>query len=112
MDVLCAPSETASHWAEQFGRMLIEAFACRVAVIGSDSGEIPYVIGDAGLVVSERDRAAWTRAIDELLADPGRRRELGERGLARANELYAWPVVARGYLGFFEELYDGRRSTR
>jgi glycosyltransferase involved in cell wall biosynthesis len=112
MDVLCAPSETAPHWAEQFGRMLIEAFACRVAVIGSDSGEIPYVIGDAGVVARERDRAAWTRAIDELLADPGRRRELGERGLARANELYAWPVVARGYLHFFEELYDRRRSAR
>ena len=54
MDVLVAPSQTTWHWKEQFGRMLIEAFACGVPVIGSDSGEIPYVIGDAGRVVGRR----------------------------------------------------------
>jgi glycosyltransferase involved in cell wall biosynthesis len=103
MDLLCAPSETAPHWAEQFGRMLVEAFACGVAVVGSDSGEIPYVIGDAGLV-------AWTKAIDELLGSTERRAELGSRGLERAHRVYAWPVVARGYLDFFEELCQKRHS--
>ncbi|MBD2691505.1 glycosyltransferase family 4 protein [Anabaena catenula] len=44
MDMLVAPSQTMPNWKEQFGRMLIEAFACGVPVIGSDSGEIPYVI--------------------------------------------------------------------
>jgi glycosyltransferase involved in cell wall biosynthesis len=104
LDLLAAPSETAKNWAEQFGRMLVEAFACSVAVIGSDSGEIPHVLSDAGVVVRERDEVAWTRALDELLGDPGRRRECGERGLARARAVYAWPVVARAYLDFFEEL--------
>jgi glycosyltransferase involved in cell wall biosynthesis len=104
IDLLCAPSQTAPHWAEQFGRMLIEAFACNVPVVGSDSGEIPHVIGDAGEVVAERDVAAWTRAIDALLGDAGRRAELAGRGLERARRVYAWPVVARAYLDFFEEL--------
>src|SRR5262249_36571637 len=44
MDILCAPSQTMPNWREQFGRMLIEAFACGVPIIGSDSGEIPYII--------------------------------------------------------------------
>src|SRR5205823_5423875 len=44
MDVLVAPSQTTPQWREQFGRMLIEAFACGVPVVGSDSGEIPHVI--------------------------------------------------------------------
>jgi len=48
MDILCAPSQTIPSWREQFGRMIVEAFACGIPVIGSDSGEIPYVIGDAG----------------------------------------------------------------
>ena len=110
LDLLAAPSETARHWIEQFGRMLVEAFACSVAVIGSDSGEIPFVVGDAGLIAREKDVAAWTRAIEELVGDERRRAELGERGLARARREYAWPVVARAYLDFFAELCD-RRAT-
>jgi glycosyltransferase involved in cell wall biosynthesis len=106
LDLLAAPSETKKNWAEQFGRMLVEAFACGVPVIGSDSGEIPYVLADAGIVVREGDRAAWTRAIDELLGDAEKRTRCGERGLARAREVYAWPVVARAYLEFFEELRE------
>src|SRR5207245_3085384 len=79
MDVLCAPSLTTPRWREQFGRMLIEAFACGVPVIASDSGEIPYVVGDAGLIVAERDAAAWTRAIQRLFADSSLRDGLSAR---------------------------------
>ena len=38
--------------------MLIEAMACGVPVVGSRSGEIPAVIGEAGLLVPEGDAAA------------------------------------------------------
>jgi len=104
MDVLCAPSQTTAAWREQFGRMLVEAFACSVPVIGSDSGEIATVLGDAGVVVGETDVAGWTRAIQDLLASPDRRRELGARGLDLARSHYAWPVVAGQYLSFFDQL--------
>lgn len=104
MDVLCAPSQTTAAWREQFGRMLIEAFACGVPVVASDSGEIPFVVGDSGLVLPEGDAAAWTRTLDALLADRGRRDELGRRGRARAESTYAWPVVARQHLAFLQEL--------
>ncbi len=104
MDVLCAPSQTTARWREQFGRMLIEAMACGVPVIGSDSGEIPHVLGDAGILVSERDVPAWTAALDRLLANDTMRRDLGERGLRRARADFSWDVVARRHLTFFEEL--------
>ena len=48
MDVLVLPSLTTPGWVEFFGRVLVEAMACEVPVIGSDSGEIPNVVGDAG----------------------------------------------------------------
>ena len=107
MTVLCAPSQTSPAWREQFGRMLIEAMACGVPVIASASGEMPWVVGDAGVVVAEADVAAWTAAIDRLLADDELRREQAARGIDRAHERFAWPVVARSHLAFFETLREG-----
>jgi glycosyltransferase involved in cell wall biosynthesis len=104
MDLLCAPSQTTRVWREQFGRMSIEAMACGVPVVGSASGEIPHVVGDAGVIVPERDVEGWVAAIDAMLRDEDRRRRLGTRAVARAREHYAWPVVARAHLDFFDEL--------
>ncbi|WGV29220.1 glycosyltransferase family 4 protein [Halotia branconii] len=108
MDILVAPSQTVPNWREQFGRMLIEAFACGIPVIGSDSGEIPYVIQDAGLVVSEKDESGWVAAISDLLNSPSRRQELAQKGLERSHTLYAWPFVAKQHLQFFNDLLDNK----
>jgi glycosyltransferase involved in cell wall biosynthesis len=110
MDVLAAPSQTAPHWREQLGRMLIEAFACGVPVVASDSGEIPHVVAGAGRVVGESDEPGWASALGELLESPARRDELARRGLDRARTAYAWPVIARRHLDFFEERLDAPRG--
>ena len=104
MDVLCAPSQTTPGWREQFGRMLIEAFASGVAVIASTSGEIPYVVADAGVLVPEDDLSRWQQAIEMLTMDRVRRCELARRGRARAESVYSWPVVARQHVDFFERV--------
>jgi len=100
MDALCAPSQTTPRWREQVGRMIIEAFACGVPVLGSDSGEIPFTIGDAGVILPERDEGAWVAALSALLDSAGRRRELSERGRHRALSEFAWSVVAKRTLAF------------
>ena len=110
MDILAAPSQTMPNWQEQFGRMLIEAFACGVPVIGSDSGEIPYVIQDAGVVVGEKDEQGWVKAISELLNSPSQCQELANKGLERSHRFYSWPFVAQEYLNFFTEILDNKRS--
>lgn len=104
MDVLCAPSQTTPRWKEQFGRMLAEGFACGVPVVTSDSGEIPHTAGDAGRVLPEADVESWTSALAELLESPERRHELSARGRERAVTRFAWPVVAREHLDFFESV--------
>jgi glycosyltransferase involved in cell wall biosynthesis len=106
MDILAGPSQTTPKWREQLGRMLIEAMACGVPVIGSDSGEIPYVIGDAGCVVPEKDVAAWSATLEYLLNSPERRRQLGQAGRQRIEAQFAWSVIARQHLDFFNQLLD------
>jgi phosphatidylinositol alpha-1,6-mannosyltransferase len=100
MDVLATPSETAAHWREQLGRMIIEAFACGVTVIGSDSGEIPFTIGDAGIVLRERDDRAWIEGLGAVLDDPARRREFAVKGRDRAQSHFSWRVVGARTLDF------------
>ena len=100
MDLLAAPSQTTPVWKEQFGRMIVEAFASKIPVIGSDSGEIPRVIGPAGLIVSETDAEAWAEAIDSLLVDSERRGTFKELGFARARRFSASNIAEdyRDYL--------------
>jgi glycosyltransferase involved in cell wall biosynthesis len=94
LDVLVLPSLTRPHWREQFGRVLVEAMAAGVVVIGSDSGEIPHVIGDAGIVVPEGDDHALARALEQLAHDPARRAELARRGHLRVTERYTHERIA------------------
>jgi len=94
LDVVVLPSRTTSRWREQFGRVLIEAMACEVAVVGSDSGEIPGVIGDAGLIYPEGDVEALAARLTSLMVDGALRRRLAATGRARAEERYSQAAVA------------------
>jgi glycosyltransferase involved in cell wall biosynthesis len=86
--ILVQPSLTRTHWKEQFGRAVMEAMACGVAVVGSSSAEIPNVVGDAGLLVPEGDAAALRDAIARVLVDRQLRAELGRRGRQRVLGCY------------------------
>jgi phosphatidyl-myo-inositol dimannoside synthase len=88
---------------EGFGIPAAEAMGCEVAVVASDAGGLPEVVEDGvtGLVVPRGDSAALARAIGSLLADPQRRRRMGQAGRERALRLFDWDRSAQQ----FEELY-------
>jgi phosphatidyl-myo-inositol dimannoside synthase len=104
MDVLACPSQTTPRWQEQFGRMIIEAFASGVPVIGSNSGEIPHVVGSTGIIVPEADVSAWTEQLGKLLDDPARRKTLANDGRFRAIHEFDWSVIGEEHLSFFEQI--------
>ncbi|MEO0964990.1 MAG: glycosyltransferase [Planctomycetota bacterium] len=90
IDALALPSRTTARWKEQFGRVVVEAQACRTPVIGSDSGAIPEVVGDGGVVVPERDPATLAKAIRHLADDPALTRRLGQLGFEQVHARYTW----------------------
>jgi glycosyltransferase involved in cell wall biosynthesis len=96
LDVLVLPSESQPNWTEQFGRVIPEALACGAPVIGSDSGEIPNLIGASGggVVFPERNPDALAAALRELLQNPDRRRTLAETGRRWVEREIALPAVA------------------
>jgi glycosyltransferase involved in cell wall biosynthesis len=95
LDVIALPSITTNSWKEQFGRVLIEGMACAVPVVGSDSGEIPNVVGDAGLVVPEGDVVSLAGALRRLYESVNLRQTLGERGRERVLSRYTHARIAR-----------------
>jgi glycosyltransferase involved in cell wall biosynthesis len=110
-DLLCAPSRTTPTWREIFGRMIIEAFACRVPVLSSDSGELPSVIADAGMIVAEDSVAVWTRALELLLSSPEMRDDFAARGFERVHRHFTWSAIAQKHLEFFGRLLGERASV-
>jgi glycosyltransferase involved in cell wall biosynthesis len=106
LDVLVVPSLTRPNWKEQFGRVLVEAMASGIPVVGSDSGAIPDVIGDGGLVTPEGDVAALAEAICKLQQDQALRKTLAERGRARALAHYTHAQVAADSVRVYREMLD------
>lgn len=109
MDLLLAPSLTTRRWKEQFGRMVIEAFACGVPVISSDSGELPYVIEKAGWIVPEGDSAAMARTISSALDDGARRAEIARMGLERVKR-YSAETLGRAFRSYYRHLVEQKRN--
>jgi glycosyltransferase involved in cell wall biosynthesis len=119
MNTLVLPSETtyqfktltSAGWKEQFGHVLIEAMACQVPVIGSDSGEIPNVIGQAGLVFPEGNVDELSDRLSQLMDQPDRAQELGQRGYERAIAHYTNHALAKELLSFYREIKKSQKLT-
>jgi glycosyltransferase involved in cell wall biosynthesis len=115
MSTLVLPSETtykfktltSAGWKEQFGHVLIEAMACKVPVIGSNSGEIPHVIGDAGLIFPEGDAKALADCLSQLMDKRELAEKLGEMGYQKAMVQYTNKALAKQQLEFYKELVNG-----
>ncbi|HRK04527.1 MAG TPA: glycosyltransferase [Chlorobiota bacterium] len=110
MDMLCIPSLTMPHWKEQFGRVIIEAMACGVPVIGSTSGEIPYVIGNAGLICTEGSIDELRAAIGALADSPEKRQSLSNLGLERVHTLYTNEHIASSIVNVYRSLLHKETS--
>ena len=104
IDILVLPSETTSEWKEQFGRVIIEAMACEIPVIGSSSGEIPNVIGDAGLIFEEGNEKELADKISILIDNSELRQKLGEAGRQRVIENYTNKKIASKLMSVYNEI--------
>ncbi len=108
LDCLVLPSLTRSNWKEQFGRVLIEAMSCGVPVIGSDSGEIPNVIGDAGLIFKEGDADDLGNKMEIIMNDPIMKEQFRKRGCSRVIEHFTQKHIAEQTLKVYEYILQRR----
>jgi len=110
LDLLVIPTETTKRIREQFGRVIVEAMASGVPVIGSTCGAIPEVIGHAGLVFPEGNASALAGALLQLLADEDLRTRLAIAGLARVGR-YSWEQVAEKTYELYRHVLRSEKKT-
>lgn len=103
LDVLVLPSRKLPAWTEPVGQILMEAMAHEVAVVGSDAGVIPEIIGDSGMIVPPGDPKALAAALRKLAA-PAERRPLVQAARARAMQRFSHDVVAQRTMDFWGEI--------
>jgi glycosyltransferase involved in cell wall biosynthesis len=95
VDVLVLPSRTTPTWKEQFGRVIVEALWCGVPVVGSSSGEIPWLVEltKGGLVFPEGDQEALASRLRELREQSELRGKLAAAGRANVVRLFSVPAA-------------------
>ncbi|MGQ9516262.1 MAG: glycosyltransferase family 4 protein [Anaerolineae bacterium] len=111
IDALVLPSLRRPNWMEQFGRVLIEAMAMETVVVGSDCGEIPRVIGDAGLVFPEGDVHALRAHLEWLAARPEERLRLGRAGRQRVLAHFTQEHIAAQTYGVYQTMMAPSRAA-
>jgi glycosyltransferase involved in cell wall biosynthesis len=90
-------------------RVVVEAMAAGVPVIGSDVGAIPYLIrdGENGFVVPAGDASALEARLRQLLSDPELRRAMGERGYALAHSKFSEQAYVEQFTRAVTEVVSG-----
>jgi len=104
MDALVLPSITTPTWKEQFGRVLPEAMACRVPVIGSSSGAIPEVVGEAGLIFEEGNAHDLAEKISSLVNNGKLRLSLAQSGFDRVRQEYSFEIIAERTYRIYKDI--------
>jgi glycosyltransferase involved in cell wall biosynthesis len=80
--------------------------ASGVPPVGSDSGEIPHVIGDAGLIFRQGNVDDLTEKLRLLIDQPDLHATLAQRGRERVLAHYTQRALARAYYDVYQEMLD------
>jgi starch synthase len=88
VDLFFLPSRTTPTWEEQYGMVLVEAMACGLPIVTTNTGAIPEVIGPAGITLPECDVQAMTKAIKEILSNKTKSEDFSRLALVRVKDRY------------------------
>ena len=95
-----------SSVTEGLGSAVLDAMACRKAVVATTAGGLPEAVvdGETGALVAPRDDRALADAIVRLLGDAPLRTSLGEAGRRRVEEHFSAEKMVAGIVRVYDTL--------
>jgi glycosyltransferase involved in cell wall biosynthesis len=112
---LCAAADTfvMPSRSEGLPLALLEAMSASLPVVATAVGGTPSVLGaDAGRLVPPNDPQALAEALSEVMGDPARQAELGEKALAAVQRDYCPQAIAAAYMGIYRRVVSNERPSR
>jgi len=106
-DIVLIPSRSTETSSEQFGRIAIEAQLSGSAVIAYRSGELPFVVGEGGLLVEEGNEQELARAIHKLSTNDELRTRLARVGQEQALRRFRPAVQAHRLIALWTKMASG-----
>jgi L-malate glycosyltransferase len=105
--IYCLPSH-----GEPYATTAIEAMSCGKPIVFTNAGGLPHMIGaEGGIGVGVRDAKDLARALCCLLADPARRKAMGEHNRRRVLETMTWDRVTDRLEEIYVATIEGRRRA-
>lgn len=103
-DIFCLPSQTTKYWEEQYGMALVEAMACGLPIVTTQTGAIPEVCGDSALYSLEKNQVSLYRNLLSLIENPELRVKMGKISRIRAKKEFDRQKTAREYKEIYNKL--------
>jgi glycosyltransferase involved in cell wall biosynthesis len=95
---------------ESFGIPMLEAMACGIPVITSNTSSMPEVSGGAALLVDPYNPNEITDAIEQLLSDQELRQKLCKAGFIQS-DLFSWQKMAYRVLEIYSDVLNGQPNN-
>jgi len=102
LTVLCVPVPDG----EAFGSYILEAMAAGVPVVQPDAGAFPELVEatGGGIIYDPEDEQGLVKALQSLLSDPMRAREMGQQGRKAVLEKFTIDQMTENMLEIYQDL--------
>lgn len=112
LDCFVHVPKTTKKWVDTFPLSVVEAMAIGLPVIGSDSGVIPYQVGEKGIIVPEGDSKAINNAMQYVLNNPKVAKEIGKSMKDRVMHTFEVKHLNKCLKIIFEEILKGEYNEK
>lgn len=96
---------------EGFGLPAGEAMSCGTAVISSNGGALPEVVGDAGVIVKAGSEQAIIEAVTDLFENPEKRQQLAAAGRQRILDTFCWNLAAHQFENYYHRMLEKKQPA-